>query len=70
MTNVTSTTRRRGGSRNVTLRVTASQLRMINAALAHYEADEHDPDSGYDEGVMRRARERVFNAMDDAGVEP
>lgn len=49
-----------------TLRLTLPQLRMINAALAYYQADEHY-DDGYREAVMVRTRTIVHAALGDDG---
>ena len=45
------------------LRLTIPQLRMINAALALHEADDHDADENYRQAVMDRTRIIVWNAL-------
>ena len=46
-----------------TLRLTVPQLRMVNAALALHEADDHGDD--YRQDVMDRTRTAVWDAPGD-----
>lgn len=48
-----------------TLRLTLAQLRMVNTALAMYEADDHDDTLSprYSQAVMDRTRTAVFAAL-------
>ena len=48
-----------------TLRFTVAQLRMINAALAIWEAEDHDDFPDYSQGVMDRTRAIVWAALGD-----
>jgi hypothetical protein len=47
----------------IRLDFTDPQLRMINAALARYEADDHDAFDKYRPDVMARTRRKVWDAM-------
>ena len=47
-----------------TLRLTLPQLRIINAALAMYEAEDHEDSDGYRPDVMKRTRAAVWSALD------
>ena len=52
------------------LELTPAQARLINAALAYWEADAHEDGDGYDNGVMVRTRGKVHRAMARAGIQP
>ena len=52
----------------VVLTLTPAQARMVNAALAFYEAEDHEG-WGYRQDVMDRTRRVVHQAMERAGVE-
>lgn len=57
-------------ARKITIVVTPAQARMINSALAREEAEEHEEGDGYVHAVMDRTRQKVWDAMVAAGVEP
>jgi hypothetical protein len=46
-----------------TLRLTLPQLRMINDALAMYEAEDHESYDFYRQSVMDRTRRLVHEAL-------
>jgi hypothetical protein len=52
------------------LPLSAPQARMINAALAYYEATEHEDGDGYNDRTMQSVRRIVWTALERAGVEP
>ena len=54
----------------IPVRFTPAQLNMVNAALAMYEAEEHDPEAepGFRVDVLERTRTIVHNALDRYGV--
>ena len=51
-------------------RLTIPQLRMINAALAMYEAEDHADFPDYRQAVMDRTRAAVWNALRDDLLSP
>jgi hypothetical protein len=55
-------------SRGVHLSLTPAQARMVNSALARWEADDHE--SEYRQRVMDATRRKVWDAMVKAGVNP
>lgn len=59
-----------GNSPVVHMRLTRAQARCVNAALALYEAEDHEYDEDFDADVLSRARTAVHRAMEAAGVEP
>lgn len=54
----------------ITLSLTPAQLRMVNSALAFYEAEDHDMDDDYRYPVMNRTRRAVWATMAANKVEP
>lgn len=57
-------------ARKVTLVLTPAQARMVNSALAMYEAEDHSDIDGFSWPVMERTRDVVHNAMAKAKVHP
>lgn len=50
--------------------LTAAQVRMVNSALAYFQATEHEEEEHYNNDVMTRTRDKVWRAMERAGIEP
>ena len=48
----------------IRLELTPAQLRMVNSALAYYEAEDHEDFTDYRPNVMARTRDKVWDAME------
>lgn len=54
--------------RRIAVELTPAQLRMVNSALALFEAEDHDWRGHFPWDVLHRTRAAVHAAMEQAGI--